>query len=186
MTEDKIFKNIDFTKESLPKGEYENCSFINCNLYSLDLSNFIFRECEFNGCDISLAQLKNTVFNNIRFVHCKLLGLHFNDCNKFLFSVGFENCVLKLSIFYKLKLKKTKFENCDLQEVDFTETDLSGSPFENCDLQRATFVNANLEMVDFRTSYNYSIDPEKNKMKKAKFSALGVSGLLDKYNIVIE
>jgi fluoroquinolone resistance protein len=30
------------------------------------------------------------------------------------------------------------------------------------------------------------VDPEVNRMKKAKFSTAGVTGLLDKYNIVIE
>jgi fluoroquinolone resistance protein len=58
--------------------------------------------------------------------------------------------------------------------------------FDNCDLTRATFDRSVLEKADFRTSYNYSIDPENNKIKKAKFSLLGVSGLLDKYDIAIE
>jgi fluoroquinolone resistance protein len=43
-----------------------------------------------------------------------------------------------------------------------------------------------LEKADFRTAYNYSIDPEKNRIKKAKFSIFGVTGLLDKYDIEIE
>ncbi len=186
MTENKIFTKIDFTQSPLEKGEYENCTFRNCNFYETNLSNIIFRECEFNACDISLARLKNTVFNDIRFINCKLLGLHFDHCSQFLLFFTFEDCSLKLSTFYKLKLKKTLFKNCNLQEVDFTETDISQSKFENCDLQRAIFAKTNLEMVDFRTAYNYSIDPEFNRMKKAKFSATGVIGLLDKYNIIIE
>ena len=40
--------------------------------------------------------------------------------------------------------------------------------------------------IDFKTSYNYSIDPEVNSIKKAKFSLEGISGLLYKYDIVIE
>jgi len=32
---------------------------------------------------------------------------------------------------------------------------------------------------------NYSIDPEKNKIKKARFSTAGIAGLLDKYDIEI-
>jgi hypothetical protein len=43
-----------------------------------------------------------------------------------------------------------------------------------------------LERTDFRTSYNYSIDPEINRISKAKFSINGVVGLLGKYNIEIE
>lgn len=186
MTEYKVFKKNDYTKDKLPIGEYENCTFRNCNFYNTDLSNFIFRECIFDGCDFSLAKLKNTTLNGIRFVNCKLLGILFNECNSFLFSVSFGNCILKMSVFYKLKLKKYRFDTCNLQEADYTESDLSGSVFENCDLHRAVFYNTNLEKADFTTSYNYSFDPERNRVKKARFSRLGVVGLLDKYNIEIE
>ena len=58
--------------------------------------------------------------------------------------------------------------------------------FDNCDLARAIFANSILEKADFRTSYNFSIDPEINKIKKAKFSLTTVSGLLGKYDIEIE
>ena len=184
--ENKKFEKINFSEEILPKGEYENCSFLNCIFYKSDVSNSAFRDCEFESCDFSLATIRNTVFSNIKFKNCKLLGLHFNDCNPFLLSAYFENCTLKLSTFYKLKIKGTWFKNCNIQEVDFTETDLANSIFENCDLQKAIFDDSNLEKVDFRTAYNYSINPELNRIKKAKFSSLGIAGLLDKYSIIIE
>jgi uncharacterized protein YjbI with pentapeptide repeats len=85
-----------------------------------------------------------------------------------------------------LKLAKTRFINCSLKETDFAEADLSSSVFNNCDLAHAGFDNTNLEKADLRTAYNYSIDPERNKVKKAKFSAAGLSGLLHKYDLIIE
>jgi uncharacterized protein YjbI with pentapeptide repeats len=72
-----------------------------------------------------------------------------------------------------------------LQETDFTETDLSASLFDNCDLQRAIFHKTMLEKTDFCTSFHFSIDPENNRIKKARFSIIGVVGLLDKYGIEI-
>ncbi|MES2881493.1 MAG: pentapeptide repeat-containing protein, partial [Bacteroidota bacterium] len=108
------------------------------------------------------------------------------DCNKILFTVGFENCVLDLSSFYKLKMKNTSFKNSSMQEVDFTEADLTGALFENCNLLRTVFDNTVLHKADFRSAFNISIDPEKNRTKKAKFSVGGVAGLLHKYNIEIE
>jgi len=51
---------------------------------------------------------------------------------------------------------------------------------------RAAFENTILEKADFRTSFNYSIDPEKNRIRKARFSLAGISGLLDKYDIEID
>jgi uncharacterized protein YjbI with pentapeptide repeats len=85
-----------------------------------------------------------------------------------------------------MKIKTTIFKNCQLLETDLTESDLTGSTFDNCDLSGATFDNTNLEKVDFRTSFNFTIDPEINRIKKAKFSLPGVLGLLNKYDIVIE
>lgn len=73
-----------------------------------------------------------------------------------------------------------------MHEVDFTEADLTQAIFDNCDLTDAIFINSNLEKADLSSAYNYSIDPEINKMKKAKFTWPGVVGLLDKYDIDID
>ncbi|MBE0539484.1 MAG: pentapeptide repeat-containing protein, partial [Ignavibacterium sp.] len=61
-----------------------------------------------------------------------------------------------------------------------------GSSFNDCDLRNAVFDNTNLSKCDFRKAYNYLIDPENNKISKAKFSIMGVPGLLTKYDIMIE
>jgi hypothetical protein len=58
--------------------------------------------------------------------------------------------------------------------------------FDNCDLTRAAFDNTNLEKADFRTAFNYSLDPEKNRIKKGRFAYPGITGLLNKYDIIIE
>ena len=186
MIEDKIFERIDYTLNNLPREEYENCRFVNCNFYGGDISHITFRECIFDSCDFSLAKVKNTALNDIHFIGSKLLGVQFEECNPFLLSLDFENCLLKLAVFYKLKLKKTRFKNCNLQETDFTEADLTCSVFDNCDLQRAIFQKNILEKADFRSSFNYSLDPEQNRITKARFSRLGIAGLLDKYRIEIE
>jgi uncharacterized protein YjbI with pentapeptide repeats len=73
-----------------------------------------------------------------------------------------------------------------LQEIDFSEADLTSALFDNCNLQHATFDSTILEKADLRTSFNFSIDPELNRIKKAKFSLSGITGLLDKYEIEIE
>ncbi len=109
--EEKDFDKVDFTATGVPMGDYENCSFVNCNFLNTDLSNISFSECAFIGCNVTLAKLSKTSFRDIKFKDCKLLGLHFNDCDAFLFAVDFENCFLNLSSFYKLKLKKTSFKN---------------------------------------------------------------------------
>ena len=114
------------------------------------------------------------------------MGLRFDACNGIGLSFTFDNCTLDHSSFYQLKIKRSVFKNTGFKEADFSETDISESVFLNCDLAGAVFDNTNLEKSDLRTSYNYSIDPENNRIKRAKFSFPGVMGLLDKYGIIMD
>ncbi|NTV05676.1 MAG: pentapeptide repeat-containing protein [Chlorobiaceae bacterium] len=186
LTEKKVFEKISFRENPLIKGVYEECRFMHCDLNNADLSGITFRNCSFDGCDLSMANVQNSVLQDLKFANCKLLGLQFSQCRSFLLQLDFENCMLKLTLFYKLKLKNTRFKNCNMQEADFTEADLSGAKFEQCDLLQAMFIHTNLEKADFRSAFNYSIDPETNRIRKARFSVPAVTGLLDKYDIEIE
>ena len=179
------YEKMDYTTLALPKGEYETCRFVHCNFEKADLSSIKFIECEFEGCNISLTKLENTAFDDVLFKDCKMMGLHFEHCKTFNFSVRFENSILNHSSFYGVKMKGTKFSNSKLVETDFTDAMLSGASFDNCDLQDATFENTNLEKVDFRTAINYRLDPELNMLNQAKFSQAGIHGLLIKYGIDI-
>ena len=181
-TQDQTFEQNDLPE----KGAYENCIFNSCNFAGGDLSEFQFIDCEFNGCNLSLLKLNKTAFREVKFKDCKMLGLRFETCSEFGLFFSFDGCQLNHSSFYKTKIKKTIFKNSHLQETDFAETDLTGAVFDNCNLIHAIFDHTILEKADFRTSYNYSINPEINRIKKAKFSVLGVSGLLEKYDIEIE
>lgn len=186
LIEDGSFDRVDFTVKPLEKGEYDNCVFTGCTLSDSDLKDMIFVDCTFDACNLSMAQLSTTTIRDCAFKSCKMLGLHFADCNQFGLSASFEKCNLNLSSFYKTKFKKTLFANCALNEVDFTESDFSGSLFAECDFAKARFENTTIEKADLRTSFNYSIDPERNRIKKAKFSLMGITGLLDKYDIEID
>jgi len=183
---DRVYEKADFTVTDLPKADFEGCRFVRCSFSGSDLSGYNFTECEFEDCNLSSAKIIQTTFNDIKFRDSKLLGLHFENANEFLFTLNFENCTLNLSSFYKRKMKKTVFIRCSLHEVDFTDTDLTEAAFNECDLQLAKFENSILKKADLRTSFNYSIDPSLNKLRKARFSLPGVLRLLDKYDIVIE
>ncbi len=184
--QDQTFDKINFTEKPLLKGEYENCIFTNCNFEETNLTEFKFIDCEFRDCNWSLVLLHGTVLRDVKFIDCKMLGLQFESCNDFGLAFSFENCQLNHSTFFQMNIKKTIFRNCQLREIDFSESNLTNVIFDNCDLAQAIFINTVLEKADFRTAYNYSFDPENNRIRKAKFSILGITGLLDKYDIVIE
>ena len=186
MEEDKELNAINYVETPLAKGIYENNAFNRCIFTNSDLSNIIFVECEFVECDLSMANVSGTAFQDSSFTNCKLMGLHFEHCNDLLFSVNFKDCVLNLSSFYKCSLKRSIFIDCNLQETDFTESDMTGSILQGCDLSGAIFDHTILEKADLRRSFNFSIDPEINRIRRAKFSAEVITGLLDKYDLTID
>lgn len=183
----KYFEDQTFTQlTSIANGDYDNCTFESCDFTEMDLSDFKFIDCEFIECNLSMVRTYRTVFRDAIFSRCKLLGLKFETCSNFGLSFRFDNCLLNFSSFYQTELQKTKFNDCKLTEVDFSECNLTDSIFENYDLSGSLFQKSNLDKVDFRTAYNYSINLEVNRCKKAKFSSLGISGLLEQYDIKID
>lgn len=184
--EGELFEKKDFTQIFLQKGEYEQCTFKKCDFSNSDLSEIRFGDCTFTECNLSMASLANIALQNVTFRNCKMLGMAFKDLNYLGFNVYFEDCILNQSSFYKAKLGKTTFKNSKLHEVIFSECNLKKSIFDGCDLFRTAFEQSILEQADFRTSYNYSINPDNNRMKKALFSRDGVVGLLDQYDIIVE
>lgn len=170
-------------ESALQQGEYENCIFSELDLANFDFSHFKFIKCRFESCNLSLTRLSKTAFQEVHFKDCKMMGWRMDQCSDFSLSVSFENCLLQHASFYKKKLARTRFENCQLQEADFTECDLSYAELIDCDLNLAVFVDTNLEKADLRTASRYTLDPEQNKIKRAKFSWPALAGLLHKYDI---
>jgi len=74
--ENKIFEKVDFSVEKLARGEYDNCTFIDCIFSNVNLSNYTFIECEFDTCNLSLSKFKNASLKDVNFKNCKLLGIH--------------------------------------------------------------------------------------------------------------
>ncbi len=186
MTDEKKIECIDYQGIDLTERRFENCTFDGCNFSHSDFANTAFVDCRFYNCNFSMARMRNTSLREVKFRNCKLLGLNFNECNCSQLVVEFEDCIINMASFLKLKLCNTRFRNCCLKEVDFTGTDLSSSVFDNCDFTKAVFERTVLEQTDMRTSYNFAIDPEHNELRRAKFSTTGLVGLLLKYGIDVE
>jgi uncharacterized protein YjbI with pentapeptide repeats len=186
VNEDRVYSKIGPEGNPLPKGDFEGCSFSGCDLSGTDLSGIRFTGCRFEGCNLSMTTLKATVFNGAVFVDCKMLGLRFEDCHRIPFIVGFENCILDFCTFTGMSLRKTSFRACHVREADFSEADLTEAVFSECRLPRSLFNRTNLEKADFRNSLEFDIDPSANRMRRAKFSADGLRGLLGRYDLEID
>ncbi len=182
---EQIYKDLDYTKLPLSISEYEHCTFDQCNFSTLDLRGIHFENCTFRSCDMSNVKVPDVSFQHVKFEQCKMLGIHFHASNPFLLEFIFQNCQLDYCSFYNLKIKKSKFINCRLTEADFTQADLTASDFQGSDLSGAIFDRTITEKVDFRNALHYSIDPERNRVRGARFDMDGLPGLLVKYGIKV-
>ena len=174
--------------DGLPSGrdDFGNCHFLGCDFTSSDLSGLLFSDCHFEACNLSLATLKGTTLKDVIFRNCKLMGLSFQDCNKFLWTPTFQHCILHYAAFPGVNLKNTIFDHCELKEADFSGANLTGVVFDGCDLSGTVFSHTILTGADFRTARHYSLDPENNRIRDARFSLPEVTGLLHKYGIRID
>ena len=183
---DEHLDQIDFTSRSFEPGEYEYCTFTNCNFAEVDLTGTTFVDCEFRNCNLSNANLSSCAFRTVRFTDCKLLGLRWDTCNKFGFDVSFAACQLNHSSFFQMIMKKTSITNCSLEGVDFAETDLSEAKITECNLLNATFDATLLERADLRGSVQLQIDPDVNRIRGMRVSKSALAGFLGKYQIQVD
>ena len=180
------FKGIVYNENEISYKEYENCAFIDCNFTNCIFLAASFIDCKFVNCNFNGAKINHTSLRTVYFNKCKISDVNFAMIDKFIFEIHFKDCILDFSKFYALKLKGTTFTNTSLVAVDFMAADLSEVVFENCDLYRSEFDKAIANKTNFKTSFNYTINPEKTKIKKAIFSLEGVKGLLYKYDIIVK
>ncbi|WP_205503619.1 pentapeptide repeat-containing protein [Rufibacter psychrotolerans] len=182
----KEFSQISYTGQRVAGREFDDCTFKNCDFSHTDFSGSSFTDCRFEACNLSLMKLNQVKLQDVFFQDCKLVGVDFGACHDFLLSMQFKGCSLDYAYFGRKNLRKTIFEGCSIKEANFTETDLAQAAFRDCDLDRTVFQRTNLEKADFRTAYHYTLDPELNRVRKAKFSAQGALGLLAKYDLDVQ
>ena len=95
-----------------------------------------------------------------------------------------ESCVLNHSTFIGLNLPRISITDSMAVNVDFREADLSKADFSGSDLSDSLFLNTNLVEADLSRARNYTIAPNVNELRKAKFSLPEAMSLL--YNLDIE
>lgn len=183
---DIAYNNLTFTLDGINFKEFECCTFFNCNFSNCNFIDVTFIDCVFNNCIFSGAKINHVALRTVFFNQCEIKDVNFAMCNKLIFEVHFKDCKLDFSKFYALKIKGTSFTNCSLLAIDFMNTDVTEVVFDTCDLHRSEFSLANATKSNFKTSYNYHIDPTKTRIKKAIFSLENVKGLLFKHDLVIK
>lgn len=184
------FHKQTFDQTTEPPDEWSLHEFEKCTFRKIDLSgaSFVksnFINCHFDECNLSKVNVGFTKFDEVAFVKCRLAHVDFGHCNAFGFSVSFQACNLDFTVFLNRNLKKIRFDTCSMKEAHFLRCDMTGAVFVECDLELAKFGENNLSQADFTSSYNIRLNPDDNKLKKAKFSLRHLPGLLSKYDLDI-
>jgi uncharacterized protein YjbI with pentapeptide repeats len=182
---EQTYSDIAYQKEAVNFNEFEGCIFNRCDFSRCTFLAVTFIDCVFNECIFTGAKINYVALRTVTFNGCEIKEVNFAMCDKLIFDMAFNGCRLDFSKFYTLKIKGTVFTDCSLIAVDFMSADLTEVVFDRCDLYRSEFVKAIANKASFRTSFNYTIDPEKTKIKKAVFSRDGLKGLLAKHEIVV-
>lgn len=181
----KTFEKILFSEKVTKGKEFQDCKFIKCDFSNSTFMNSQFIDCTFEECNLSMMKIAGCSLTNAHFMACKILGVNFSECQDFLFSVNFDNCIIDYASFFGKKMPKTTFNESSLKAVNFTRTDLKSSKFTNSNLEGAVFDGTNLSSTDFTTASHFSIDPEQNNIQKASFSVHGLLGLLSKHKLKV-
>ncbi|WP_128547049.1 pentapeptide repeat-containing protein [Larkinella soli] len=166
--------------------QFEQCTFRKLDLSGQALTKAGFVDCRFEDCTLSRVTLKETKLYDVVFMDCRLPHVDFGACDPFGFHVDFSGCRLDSAVFTDRKMKKSRFEDCSLREAFFLNCELVGVLFRNCNLEGARFDRNDLSQADFTTSYHLRLDPDANRLKKAKFSLYNLPGLLSRYDLVIK
>jgi uncharacterized protein YjbI with pentapeptide repeats len=183
---DAVYNNTVFKGNDIIYKDFEKCNFTNCNFTEAEFTGVAFTDCTFINCNFTEAKINYVAFQDALFTVCNFTGVNFAMVDPLLLSMEFKDCILDYAKFYKLKIKGTQFSNCSMIAVDFMNTDLTEVTFDNCNLHKSVFIDAIANKADFSTSYNFSIDPERNKLKRAIFSEAGLKHLLEKYELVVK
>lgn len=180
------FRNEILDDNNTKYKDFENCNFYNCDFRDCTFKTITFIDCNFFDCNFQDTKINYVSLRGVFFNKCNFTNVNFAMTDQVIYEFHFTDCLLDYAKFYALKLKKMKFINCSMIAADFMSSDLTEVLFDNCNLRRAVFINTIANKADFSTSYDYSFDPEKNKIKKAVFSMEGLKGLLEKYDIVVK
>jgi len=182
----ETFKGLKLSEVDLMGRTFDDCEFSDCEFFDCSFRNAAFSECVFNNCNLSNISLTQTKIGEVLFVECKLVGLNFSGCNKLLFSIKLDKCIVQMCNFSGLKMNDFSFAGSEFKDCDFYEVNLSSADFTKCNLEGSLFELCDLSEADFRMATNYTISPNQNKLKKAKFSMPEVLSFLAPLEIEIE
>ena len=180
---DETFRQLEMARETaVSDTDFTDCILDHCQFPEGIFQTCRFVGCTFKHCEFNLARFPKTSFSRCTFDHCSLIGINWTEATW-----------PRTTLQQPLRFTHCKFVDVErqdpigrLHDVDFREADLTRATFKQCDLEKSRFQQTNLSHADLRTAKNYSINPSKNTLTKAKFALPEALSLLYSLNITLE
>lgn len=182
--QDLKFSQGEFSEQELKDTEFTGCSFEKINFEKTKFKYVRFEGCTFNKCNMSLIKITGSRFIDCTFKDSKMIGINWQEAEGPI-EIVMQSCTLDYSVFYGLDLRRVEITDSMAKEVNFENADLSKGKFNGTDFYLSKFKNTNLSFADMRDSKNYDINPEFNRIKKARFSMPEAMTLLQCFDIEI-
>ncbi len=182
---DHVFQNLDLRQQVIEGCSFDACTFNQSSFSGATLKNCRFVDCIFEHCDLSNTQLTSSTLRSVKFQNSKLVGINWTAASEVMHLAWYE-CILNYGNFSGLDLRKCVLFQCMAIEADFIQTNFSEANLGATDFASARFASTNLIKADFRQARNYSIRPDSNKIKNAKFSLPEATLLLYGLDIILE
>lgn len=185
---DRHFEEANLNATRIASSIFNDCIFENCSFIEAIFLDCRWVNCKFIDCDMSLLNVPGSMFSGIHFEDSKLIGINWThgnwETNLLQVPLSFNRCVLNHSTFIGLNLKEIQIKDCIASDVDFREANLTKAFFGGTELSQSLFSKTDLTKADLSRARNYSISPEENTIKGAKFSLPEAMSLL--YSLDIE
>ncbi len=178
----QIFKECDFSEETIKQKEFDNCQFIGCNFSDAAFIKCKFTECLFKNCNLSMVKVNQSAFFDTIFEESKVIGVNWTMASwpniKLSSPLKFYKCILNDSSFLGLHLSEITMIECKAHDIDLRETNCARANFSHTDFTNSLFNKTVLTEADFSEALNYNINVFFNDIKKAKFTLPEATNLL--------
>lgn len=182
---DQVFENLNLRSQTIVDCSFDACIFKQGSFSGATLKNCRFVDCVFEHCDMSNVQFTSSILRSVKFQTSKLVGINWTAASEVM-HLGWYDSILNYGNFSSLDLRKCVMFQCSALEADFIQTNFTEANLCGTDFALARFASTILIKADLRQARNYSIRPDSNKIKNAKFSLPEATLLLYGLDIVLE
>lgn len=178
-------RDAEFTGEVFEGIDAGNIGFVRCVFRNVTFGeNYIkhlsFADCTFRNCDLSGLKLSDGSIHRSKFIECRGTGAVLD--NSAIMSVAFENCMLNYLTISGCKLNNLKFTKCELARMMLHScAKPKGLKITDSNLTQAEFVETPLYGIDLSTDDISGIRVPVEALRGAKISVMQtvqVCGLL--------